>query len=843
MRLGLVATAVSISLISLSAAQDARAVIREPIAIPAQQLERALQALAKDRDFQIIYRSEIVGTRQSKGASGNLTSAEALTELLSETGLTFQYLDDHTVTILPLAVAGRQKEGALSATESSRDGVAAPASARDAEKGAQKPASFWGRFRVAQVDRGTTARDGTVEKSGRASESNESEKLEEITVTAQKRLERLQDVPISISVLSGKELDEFTGTGVTEALRTVPGVATTVHNQGGGTQISVRGVAANRAVFGSSSPIAYYLDSSPFGFVRSAAAPDSSAYDLSRVEVLRGPQGTLYGSSALNGVVRVLTHDVDLEKVDFKARTSWSGAEDGDSSYGADAAVNIPFIEGVFGGRAVLGYQDIGGWIDKANNADANDAQIGNYRLRLRAQPAENLTLGLSTWFSRSQFGAAPTSRDDRTSTALADEPLSVDYDLYSLTIGYDFPSFSLASTTSSLSYDNAGVQDLQPIGIGSQLFTGLYSDVVTQEVNLTSMRPGAWRWTAGAIYRDGEDRVLTLLPGVLAPSDSQDRSKSFAVFAELTRLFREDRLELTAGLRYFEDSVRHTETVPVLYGEEEDFDKVSPRFALTWHASKDKTFYASFAEGFRSGSLQLRSVMVASPAAPSVKPDTLSNYEIGSKGSWLDGRLRYDAALYYVDWQDVQMNLSVLVNGVPTSALTNGDSASGVGFDFSLSAEPVEGLDLGLTLGWNDLSSDTTVFWTTGAGSFVLLEKGDRLNYSPELTASATLGYTRPIGSGYEGILSAGATYMSRQDFHNVVGTATLNYAGDSVLVARTGFTLSAPSHWRATLFADNLFDEDRPLIGATFGNPNNASHVRPRTIGLQLDYQFGRR
>jgi iron complex outermembrane recepter protein len=219
-----------------------------------------------------------------------------------------------------------------------------------------------------------------------------------------------------------------------------------------------------------------------------------------------------------------------------------------------------------------------------------------------------------------------------------------------------------------------------------------------------------------------------------------------------------------------------------------------------------------------------------------------LMNYEIGSKGSYWGGRLRYDAAFYYLDWQDVQMNLSVLVNGVPTAALTNGDSASGAGFDLALTAEPVSDLEIGLSFGWNDLASDRDVLWTSALGTFVLIGEGERLNYSPELTAAASVSYTWPLAGGFEGTFTTGADYMSRQEFHNIVGRASVNYAGDSILVARTGFAVKAPANWRVTLFVDNVADEDRPVMGATFGNPNNASHVRPRTIGLQLDYRFGR-
>src|SRR5262249_5133381 len=142
-------------------------------------------------------------------------------------------------------------------------------------------------------------------------ESTDGDKISEIVVTAQKREERLLNVPVSISVLTGKNLDKSSAQGVLAELNRVPGVVVSSPDGGagglGGAQIAVRGAAAGAAALAGSSPIAYYLDSVPFGFVRSAYAPDANAYDLQRVEVLRGPQGTLYGANAEAGVVRVLS--------------------------------------------------------------------------------------------------------------------------------------------------------------------------------------------------------------------------------------------------------------------------------------------------------------------------------------------------------------------------------------------------------------------------------------------------------------------------------------------------------------------------------------------------------
>ena len=244
-------------------------------------------------------------------------------------------------------------------------------------------------------------------------QSNETQS-EEIVVTAQKREEKLQDVPVSMTVLGGRELDRSTAEGVNEVLLTVPGVAATEALQGGNTQISIRGVTGSAPTLGGSSPIAYYLDGLPFSFVKNSVVPDADVYDLERVEVLRGPQGTLYGASALNGVVRVLTKDADLNAFGAKARGALSSTEHGGTNYRGDASVNVPIIEGKLALRATASYQGLSGWINQPSRRDVNDGDTQSYRIKLNAAPTDRLTIGLSAWFSRTHFDAPAYGTEDR---------------------------------------------------------------------------------------------------------------------------------------------------------------------------------------------------------------------------------------------------------------------------------------------------------------------------------------------------------------------------------------------------------------------------------------------
>jgi iron complex outermembrane recepter protein len=673
--------------------------------------------------------------------------------------------------------------------------------------------------------------------------------LEEVIVTAQKRAENLQKVPISISVLGTELLDKSTVEGITEALSQVPGTAVNVTYQGGGTQVVMRGVTAAGALFNGSSPISYYLDSVPFGLVKSAVAPDSNAYDLERVEVLRGPQGTLYGASAQNGVVRVLTKDANVNTFELKARTLLSTTETGGENYRGDLAVNVPLVDGKLAARAVFGYQDLSGWIDRPNRSDANDAQIRNMRLKINAEPVDNLSIGLSAWLSRADYGGPSIADDEDHHAAILDEPIDTDYDAYGAKLRYDFGAASVTSMTSYLEYSNNGYLDLSPLAaILGRDITTLESEVFAQEIVLNSGDDGSWRWSLGGMYRDGEDRLFQDSFSYVTPTDVTNTSESFAVFGELTRILLDGRIELTGGLRYFEDDVsaredsRLTGAPPSeLIRTKSTFDAVSPRVVLTWHPSADLMIYASYAEGFRSGFDQDPSVIATAPTFAPADADTLRNYEVGAKGTFAEGRLTLDAAAYYIDWQDVQQSLTVPVTSTTfTTAIVNGQSASGTGFDLGLTARPVYGLELGVSASWNNLEMDADVF----SSGVLLFAKGDRLNLSPELTLGASAGYTFSLGrSGFDGRLVASVSHTSELDLRSIVFGQQTIADGDDMTIGRVSASVEAPEdNWAVSLFVDNVANEHDTPVRFPFAAiiPDWNSRVRPRTIGVQLDFHF---
>ena len=839
MRLAVVATAISLCVVGISAASDTEASIRKPINIPAQGLGSALQTLAKDRGFQVVYLTDAVDPLRTQGAIGEFTPEEALKTLLHGTGLTYRYLDEKTVTIFPAIAPSSQDNSGGASTQVPAKATTEQLAAADSGEGKDRR-SLWDRFRVAQVDQGTSSQPAPITPTSEGAQNGV--KLEEIVVTAQKRDERLQNVPISISVLGGAQLENPTFASVSDALSTVPGVATNQDYGGSGTVVTIRGVASGQTVFVGSSPVAYYLDSMPFGLVKSAIAPDEDAYDLQRIEVLRGPQGTLYGASALNGVVRVLTNDGDLHSFDFKVRGSDSYTDGGSNNYRGDLAVNVPLVDGKLAARAVVGYENDGGWIDTPIKSGANNAELRNYRLKLNAQPTNDLSVGLSWWRTHDNYGAPYTAGANYKNSSLNNQPISTDFDAYALKIGYRNSGYSLSSTSSYLTFRNDTNLDFASlIGFPYVLFTGLTSHVFSQEVLLNSPNDGAWRWYVGGMYRratEGRLQYDSLLDPVTGFADAvDDTSKSYAAFGELTRLFMDGRLEATVGLRQFEDHVIQAGTLvptgpPV--PAEGKFHATTPRAVLTWHASDNVMIYGSYSQGFRSGFPQ---DITAPVDYPPVNADKLFNYESGAKGSLWGGRVNFDAAVYYMDWTHVQQTIEVPFQNVETSVVVNGQSASGEGIDLAVTVQPLTGLTLGITASWNNLEMDSAVY----SGGVLLFNKGDRLNYSPETTAGASAAYAFPLGAlGLSARLSASANYTSAQSFRaNPGGPVTLIGIGDPIVIGRLGMSIDARYRWTATLFVNNVNNE-RGAVIRPYLDPDYISRVTPRTAGLQLEYHF---
>jgi iron complex outermembrane receptor protein len=689
--------------------------------------------------------------------------------------------------------------------------------------------------------------------------------LEEVIVTAQKREERLRDVPISITALSGADLDRSSLTGVHEILSHVPGVALSRDPDTNGMQLSLRGVTAANGKFAGATPIAYYVDAIPFGFVRTALVPDLAGYDLDRIEVLRGPQGTLYGAGGVNGVVRVLTQEANLDRYEFKARTALSSMSEGGTGYRGDAALNIPIIEDKLAVRAVAGYQQIPGWIDRANytfgsflatntldgpvtEKDINEGDQRNLRLKIKAKPTERLSIGLSAWNSRNRYDASQIGDNKNHTPAVRPEPNNSELDAYSLKVDYDFAAFSLSSMSSYVDYSSSSVTASLYDFFGNNVTFDSYlsSEVYSQEVVLNSRQEGPWRWSAGVFYRNAEDVTDQYFgPRLDYFSDFSEQS---AIFGEVGRRFWNDQWEWSLGLRYFQDDVGMRSEDNTIAGQdaaplgriEDSFNATTPRAVLTWHPTSNLMVYGTYGQGFRSGAQQTALVFDIAPQFPPVKPDKLNNYEVGAKGDLWGDLLTFETALYYIDWKDTQQSVNAEVPGAPgifALVLVNASSVSGLGMDVALTFRPLKGLEIGASYSANDLTFDKDVF----SGNSLLFGKGDRLGNSPKYTINPFVAYSFPLSaSGYQGRFSADATYTSPLNTKKLGDPNGVD--GEAITLVHAGFSVQAPQHWNVSLNVDNLtnYQKSPSLLSNIAVVQYFAYRERPRTVNLQFEYQF---
>ena len=678
---------------------------------------------------------------------------------------------------------------------------------------------------------------------GVLAQSDESSLLEEITVTAQKRGDQsMMEVPISISVINGSVLDQSPGDGVVRSLVEVPGVQIYKAAFGNGSKITIRGVASTSSILNGAPTTAFYLDEIPFGFVKTNLVPDVNAYDMEQVEVLRGPQGTLYGASALNGVVRVLTRDADLDNFEFKARASYADIQDGEENMRGDIAINVPLIEGKLAVRGVLGIQDVGGFIDKPIGENTNGGDLKNYRLKVNAKPTERFGIEGLVWVARQNRDGNSAGDADYFNLATVEEPQDTEYEALGLTLSYDFDNVTLTSATSYIDYTYEMIVNLN----GFENDINLADEMFSQELRLHSTGDTDWFWSAGILFRDVQDEKFQTVTGLLAfPSSDASESESLAIFGEVTKSFADGKFDLTLGLRYFEDDVQTTEFstfgAPILPADvvtnKDSFDKTTPRVVLNWYASENANLYASYSEGFRSGFTNGPGIASLAPGLESVAPDSLKNFEIGAKGVAWGSRLTYDVAVYHSEWEDVQTTLGIEIgtpgNSVIQQAPTNGSDASGFGVDAGLSVQLTDNFDLGLSVSTNQMEFDEDNF----SGPTLIYGKGSRIAESPETTASIQLGYDTSFGAGgYTGRFEAAANYHSELF---AVSTSTGDrLVGDSITNSRASFSLFSPNgKWTTRLFVDNLFDEDG-ASRVVVNRPQYASRLQPTSIGLQFEY-----
>jgi outer membrane receptor protein involved in Fe transport len=664
--------------------------------------------------------------------------------------------------------------------------------------------------------------------------------LEEIIVTAQKREQRLIEVPVSITALSGQELEQRGLSSIQDISFAVPGMAMREDGPGSYT-IFMRGLSNQ---YGSDALVGVYLDEAPLSLTGFDQL-DTRVMDLERVEVLKGPQGTLYGQGSVAGAVRYITKDPVLEAFEGKVEASQAYIDDGDTKETLTGIVNAPLGES-FAVRLAGTVERGGGWQDQpqAGIEDGNNQDLENFRAKALWRITDNFDAQLMVVLHRneSQLGLG-FENPDRTITVGVDRarvlvPKKFEYDLYNLDLTYDFGGVQLLSSTTYI--DHRHQYPFSYIGGPETFYQGELEGTderhtrahqFTQEVRFGSTGEGPLNWTAGAFYRTLGHQLTavydTLFGGVVFPYafylDANDY-ESYALFADVSYDLT-DKLELGVGVRYFEDDQT---TFDGTLSESDSFDSTDPRVYMSYKLTPDMNVYASAAKGFRSGGFNRGEL-------PNFEPESLWSYELGVKGQTAGGALGFEAAVYYSDYSDMLRRGLVFVEETTTfeSLTSNLGKVEVKGVEGGVTWRPTQALALNATAAYID--SEITEVNATDATSLA----GDPVDYVPEFSYTAGVHYSfdwSPILPGYVRVdysYRDAVSYIDRSSFP----AENLPQLSDeiSLVDARLGLEWGKASF---ELYGTNLTNQNKWID--PYHQWTNANRTRPRAIGLKAAYSF---
>jgi iron complex outermembrane recepter protein len=703
--------------------------------------------------------------------------------------------------------------------------------------------------------------------------------LSTIVVTAEKRPEPILSVAGSITALTAGQLQKTESVDLEDYAALVPGLDL-ISQREGQTQLVLRGITT-----GSSTPnatVAIYEDDTPYGSSTAFAGGnqltlDLDPSDIQRIEVLRGPQGTLYGASSIGGVLKYVTTPPGLDNYAGRLEVDGDTVDGGGSGYGLRGMVNIPLAKDTLGLRVSAFDRLDPGYIDNAqlDRSNVNATRVYGGRVALLWKPLDRLSVRLTAQYQNLHSGGM--SEEDVDGATLqplygdlvqkrfSNEPLDIQYFLSSGVVTYDLGWATILSATSLSSLHETQFNDLTttyapvlgpPLGIpdlGIAFDTPIDQHKVTQEFRLTSSSDQALEWQAGFFYTheqsshgeqfdpfqtsNGAPIPVNLLNGSL-----NDRYTEYAAYGDIDYHFT-TAFDVLGGLRYGTNSQNYNQpesgalvgpagTVFATSSDHSTTFLFSPRY----HLDEDNIVYARIASGYRPGGPNALTTAEAAAGVPSsFRPDTLINYEVGYKANLFQHSLTLDLSAFYIDWRDVQ--IQTLFQGFDASG--NGGTAKSQGVELSAIYAPVDGLTLTGDLDYNDAE-------LTADAPGINAKSGDELPNVPKLAASLGADYSFPLFTSWQGFVGGDLHYLGDRVSGFVSGVP----AGFErpVMPSYTTFNLrTGLKHdaWTVELYAKNIGNSRgitslRSLAFNGFSNPYAAAIIQPRLIGISLSMQY---
>lgn len=690
-------------------------------------------------------------------------------------------------------------------------------------------------------------------------------RLSDVIVTAQKEEENLQRVPFSTTAINAREVTEFRIWNTDQVTAIIPNTYSA--NPGDNRNVtSIRGITST-----SYDPsVATYIDGvNQFSLDTYIA----QLFDIERIEVLRGPQGTLYGRNAMGGVINIITTRPGNQTRGF---VEVSAGDYGRQRYGL--GVRTPIVRNkLFLGVSGLYDRSNGFYTNTFDNShfDKHHSFTGNYYLSYLATPAWAFTLNVKNHSHRnngafplagSVEGAfeAPFTVNQNARTELVDDVFNS-----SLTASYAGPGLNFTSQTTYQSnyriYKAPIDGDFSPIN-GITIINNYGRDwnfvkVVTQEFKVTSPAGNAspLKWTAGTylFYQNipfkqathfGEDAAFVGADDTNFSiiNTSTAKSRGVAVYGQATYAIS-DKFEVTAGLRY--DHEKKEQSGLAEYQHDPDpnpifailpdtsatasFNAVSPKVSLAWYPTDRSNIYAVYSKGFRAGGLTQLSADPSQVPLAAFKPEYSNNIELGYKQTFPDRKLQLNAALFYIKVTDAQVPTLILPDAITLTR--NAGELTSRGFEVEVISTPLNGLDVSYSLGYTDATYESLETVEGGNGSEPQADyNGNRQIFTPDLTSMLAVQYACDLG------LSIPLKFVIRGEWAHL-GTQyfdlanTIRQAPYNLINARAGFSLKS---FELMAWGRNLSDEQYIAYAYDFG----ATHLgEPRNWGITLIKRFG--
>ena len=694
--------------------------------------------------------------------------------------------------------------------------------------------------------------------------------LEEIVVTARKRTENLQDVPISVYAKTGEALQKA---GVTDSLAVddlVPNLE--IKTFGGQPNIFIRGVGNNDFNATTISPVSMYIDGVLLGLTGSQSMP---MFDMERVEVLRGPQGTLFGRNTTGGALVYHTRKPG-DSFEGTGRLSVGNYDRLD----AELAATIPLSEKTSLRIAGASFSNDGDHYNVTQQKNVNAIDMKGARATLLSTPSDDLEIIANIHWSvdRSDFrqgkqapdapdilGYLDPTPDDRRLLYL-DGPNRHYADQFggSLTLNWDVADITIKSISAyeEAQTDFCGDIDQSPNSLDHLCFA-TDGKQYSQEINLSGSAAGGLSWILGGYYlredmsHSTEGPLFGDTPFALPVDGLSHRvTDTLAAFAEVTYDIT-DRLKVNVGLRYtYEKKDADVESAvnlsildqslpdaPAAYlvpftELNKDWNALSGRVALSYNINDDVMAYASFSRGFKSGGFNLGSFFDPNEVT-TVDPEFLNAYEIGLKSTFLDKRVRVNLSGFYYDYSDLQVYTYAAGSSPATPvvfALENAADAEIYGLEAEFTALPMEGLNIEAGLGLLETKYKNFISLIGGDLS------GNRLPGAPSVNVNVAADYTFPVADNLSMMIRGEYSYTSKRYFNSFQDEAISSRGGHGLLNGRISLS-SDDDKWELALWGRNLANKDYIVdstdLRGTFGFIPQYLGER-RSYGLELIVRF---